>query len=259
MICLRRFLLLSLGLSLFLPLFATPRAGGQEELYLRGNQLYQEGDFAGALEAYEAVREAGFESAKLHFNLGNAYFKTGELGRSILSYERALLLSPRDPDIQANLQLARSLTADAIEPLPRFWLLSALEWWVDLLPRRILVFLVVTAWLLGMGALCLRILSRTPRHGQLGSWVALGSGGILLLFGSTLLAREGVLGESNWGIVLAEEVAVQSAPSEEDDLTLFLVHEGTKVRIDQTTESWMEVVLEDGKVGWIPSDRVEII
>ena len=74
-----------------------------------------------------------------------------------------------------------------------------------------------------------------------------------------MLAREGILGGSQWGIILTEEVAVQSAPSSEDDLTLFHVHEGTKVRLDQVTDVWSEVVLEDGRVGWVPSQALEPI
>ena len=58
---------------------------------------------------------------------------------------------------------------------------------------------------------------------------------------------------------MAEEVAVQSAPSDEDDLTLFRVHEGTKVRIDQDTDTWSEIVLEDGRVGWVPTEALETI
>lgn len=245
---------------LFLSLWMVPtRAGGQDQAYRRGNQLYQEGDFAGALEAYQAVRLEGFEGADLYYNLGNAFFKTGDLGRSILSYERALRFSPRNPDIKANLALARSLTADEIEPLPRFWVLSVASWWVNLLPRRGLILLVVMSYLLGAGGLCVRILSRRTRPARLGKWLAGGAALVLLILGSTLLAREGVWGESQWGIILTEEVAVQSAPSSEDDLTLFHVHEGTKVRMDQVTDLWSEVVLEDGRVGWVPTQVVETI
>ena len=81
--------------------------GSWEGLIATGNARYQETDFSGALDAYETVLQAGFESADLHYNLGNAYFKTGSLGFSILSYERALKLDPGDPDIRANLDLAR--------------------------------------------------------------------------------------------------------------------------------------------------------
>jgi hypothetical protein len=230
-----------------------------EALFETGNRLYQENDFNGALTAYLAVLEAGYESSDLHYNLGNAYFKTGDLGRSILSWERALRVRPGDSDTRANLELARSLTADEIEPLPRFWLLSALSWWVNLLPQRVLVFLVALTYLLITGGLCLFVLSRRQGKGRMGAWVSLGgvAGGVL--FGVTLLARTGALGGSEWGVILEEAVPVQSAPSSEADLTLFLVHEGTKVRIDQTSETWLEVVLEDGKVGWVPVGVLEII
>jgi tetratricopeptide (TPR) repeat protein len=254
--------------SAYLPVLFAPPVLGQEgagtggswdSMIQMGNKRYQDGDFAGALDAYEVVIQAGFESADLHYNLGNAYFKVGDLGRSILSYERALRLRPRDPDARANLELARSLTADDIEPLPRFWVLSAASWWTKLLPWGALTLTVTLAYLLGAAGLCARILSRHPGAVTIGTWLLVGSGSSLLLFGSTLLAREGTLGGTDWGVIMVEEVSVQSAPSHEDNLTLFRVHEGTKVRLDQRTDLWSEIVLEDGKVGWVTSDVLEII
>jgi hypothetical protein len=238
---------------------AAPPGADPEGLFQDGNRLYQQNDFGGALEAYQAVLRSGSESGDLYYNLGNAYFKNGDLGRAILSYERALRLDPGDSDTRANLELARSLTADAIEPMPRFWVLSALDWWVKLLPRMGLAALVALTWLAATGGLCVRILGRRQGARPLGGWLMAGGGVGLLLFGITLLAREGVLGETEWGIILAQEVAVQSAPSSEDDLTLFHVHEGTRVRLDQRTQEWSEVVLEDGRVGWVPSGSLEEI
>jgi tetratricopeptide (TPR) repeat protein len=232
-------------------------AAGQEDLYQEGNRLYQEGDFTGALQSYQGLLEEGFESGDLHFNLGNAFFKTGELGRAILSYERALKLTPRNPDARANLELARSLTADEIEPMPRFWALSFLSWWVHLLPRGSLIFIVTAAYLVGAATLSFRILTRGRGRRPGLTWTLAGAGAALLLFGTTLLAREEILGGAEWGVILVEEVAVQSAPSQEDDLTLFHVHEGTKVRLDQRTADWSEVVLEDGRVGWVPTEVLE--
>ncbi|MBT8395359.1 MAG: tetratricopeptide repeat protein [Gemmatimonadetes bacterium] len=233
--------------------------GSWEGLMAMGNTRYQENDFAGALEAYASVLEAGLESPSLHYNLGNSYFKIGDLGRAILSYERALRLNPGDPDIRANLELARSLTTDEIEPLPRFWVFSVLSWWTNLLPRRVLLLIVASLYVLGSAGLCARILSRSVTPARIGNWLLVGSGLGLLLFGSTLLGRAGLFGAADWGIIMAEEVSVRSAPAAEDDLTLFRVHEGTKVRLDQRTELWSEVVLEDGRVGWVPSEVLEII
>ncbi len=69
---------------------------GQEELAIEGNRLYQESDFEGALAAYLRVYDSGFEAGDLNYNIGNAYFKTGDVARSILFYERAAKLMPGD-------------------------------------------------------------------------------------------------------------------------------------------------------------------
>jgi tetratricopeptide (TPR) repeat protein len=233
--------------------------GAQEEIFERGNQLYQEGDFTAALEAYEAVGAAGFESAGLHYNLGNAYFKVGDLGRSILEWERALVRGPGDPDVTANLELARSLTADAVQPLPQFWLLSAWSWWVQWLPRNFLLLLVGAAWLLTGASVATRVLSRSADLKWLSGWIATVGAVVVLIFGANLLIRELRIGQPARAVVLASAVQVRAAPAEEDDLTLFEIHEGTRVRVEQRTGDWAEVMLDDGKVGWVPAGVMEEI
>jgi hypothetical protein len=247
------------GLLIPNPGIAATQGGDAVALFQEGNRLYQENDYYGAIEAYGGVLKAGLESADLYYNLANAHFKAGNLGDAILNYERALRLNPRGPDIRANLELARSLTADEIEPLPRFWVLSALSWWVNLLPRMALTVGLVLTYLLGTFGLIILILSRRTSGRRLGTWFVGGGTLGLLVLGCTLAAREGFLGRAEWGIVMVDAAAVQSAPSGGDDLTLFQVHEGTRVRVDRTTESWLEIVLEDGRVGWVPSGVLETI
>lgn len=247
---------------IFLAAFAlaSPAGGAaQAEIFEQGNQLYQEGDFAGAISAYEAVLAAGFESAALHYNLGNAHFKTGDLGRSILAWERARAITPADPDVLANLELARSLTADAIEPLPRFWLFAAVSWWVGLLPRGVLLVTVAAAWLAVGAGVAMRVLARGDGVRRVATWVAVAGAAVVLLLGTNLFVRELGIGSAERGVILAEAVPVRSAPADQDDLTLFEIHEGTRVRIDQRAGSWAEIVLEDGKVGWIPADVMGVI
>ena len=224
-----------------------------------GNRLYQEDDFAGAIEAYEAVLASGWESPVLYYNLGNSYFKFGGLGRSILHWERALAGSPADPDVLANLEFARSITADAVEPLPRFWLFSVVRWWVDLIPRAFLIAIVGSAWLTAATGGILRIFSRGPDARRLGSWLTLTGATAVLALGPNLAVRELGIGRAERGVILAEVVSVQAAPSTEDDITLFQIHEGTRVRIDQRAGDWAEIVLEDGKVGWVPAEVMEVI
>jgi len=207
----------------------------QVEFYQEGNRQYQEGDFEGALASYLRLVEAGFESGEVYYNIGNTYFKLGDL--------------------------ARSLTVDDIEPLPRFWLFSALEWWVDLLPRTLLMGVVAVSYLVGTGLVLLLILKRGGAVG-VGVWArrgALASGFVFLLFGLNLALRELEIGRAQEAVVLQPQVAVMSAPLDDETLTLFTVHEGTKVRIDRLSEEWAEVALEDGRVGWVPVGVLETI
>ena len=238
-----------------LALTAAPVAlHAQDELFAEGNRLYQQEDYQGALDNYLRIREAGFESPGLYYNIGNAYFKANELGRAILYYERARRLAPNDADILANLELARSLGADEIVPLPRFWLFRVGSWWMNLFPRSLLVGLTAAGYLMAAGA----VVGLVLRLGA-ASWARRGAvvGGILvLLLGTTLAVRETGLGQARQAIVLAAEVGVQSAPSDDPALQLFVIHEGTRVRVDRRSEEWLEVVLDDGKVGWV---RAEVL
>lgn len=234
-------------------------AGAQEALFDEGNRLYQEGDFGGAAASYEAVLEGGFESAEVYYNLGNAHFRLGEIGLAVLNYERAARLNPRGEDIRANLALVGEMLQDRIEPLPRFWVLSVVDWWMTVIPRGWLGPLVALCYLaLGLAAVFL-VLGR-PRGARTALRRAVyASLTATVLLGGTLLARETGLGRPEEAVVMAAEARVLSAPSEEGGLTVFTVHEGTRVRIDRRAEDWAEIVLADGKVGWLPLSTLEEI
>ena len=239
---------------------APPRpTATQVEFYQEGNRRYQEGDFEEALASYLRLAEAGFESGEVYYNIGNTYFKLGDLAQSILYYERARRLLPGDEDVQANLDLARSLTVDEIEPLPRFWLFSAVEWWVGLLPRTLLIAVVAASYVVGTGVALLLVLKRGVRVAVWGRRIAFASGVVFLLFGLNLAVREFEVGRAQEAVVLQPRVDVMSAPLDDENLTVFTVHEGTKVRIDRLSEEWAEVALEDGRVGWVLVEVLETI
>ena len=231
----------------------------QQPLFDEGNRLYQEGDFAGAAASYNAVLEGGFESAEVYYNLANAHVRLGELGEAVLNYERAARLDPSSDDIRANLELVNQRLLDRIEPMPRFWLLSAFDWWMGLIPRGVLTGLVVACYLL-LGAALVMIVLRRPAgwRGALRR-TAYAAGVATAVLGATLLVRETGLAEPEEAVVMAAEARVLSAPSEEGGLTVFTLHEGTKVRIDRRAGEWVEIVLADGKVGWLPTEVLEVV
>ena len=222
-----------------------------------GNSLYQAGDHEDALDAWLGLYEDGLESGELHYNIGNAYFRLGELGRAILFYERAKAALPRDESVRTNLELARSLTADQITPLPGFWVPRVVRWAVQIVPRGWLIAILALGYLGLASILLYRLLSTRPPY-----WTrhaAVGAAALTLVVGANLLIREFGIGRAERGVILQTEAAVQSAPSDDPSLQLFTIHEGAVVRIDRRSSDWLEIVLEDGKVGWVRAGDLETI
>lgn len=231
----------------------------QEDAFVRGNQFYQEGRFDEAVHAYRSVLGAGLESADVRYNLGNAFFKADSLGRAILNWERALALDPGHDDARSNLELARTLTQDAVEPLPVFWLVRAWRWWIRWLPRPVLLALAGMAWVALWAGVAMRYLARRPGVRRIAGGLAVTGAGLVAILLPPVSAREFGVGAVERGVILAGSVPVRSAPTADDNLVLFEIHEGTRVRIDQRTDAWAEVVLDDGKVGWVETGVFEEI
>lgn len=228
-------------------------------LFRQANQQYQESNFEAALEIYQKILDSGYESGVIFYNIGNTHFKLGELGRAILNYERAQRLMLRNQDVKANLALSRSLATDAITPLPTFWPFQVLQWWMHLFPGFWLAFIVGVSYLLAAAAFVVRILTQGPRVRLWATRSAIGALVIVVVFGANLAVTEFGIGVREEGIVLVRSVPVQSAPSDDTSLELFTIHEGTKVRIEQKADDWLEIVLEDGKVGWVGTEVLGII
>lgn len=251
--------LLTLVATLWLGLLASGVCAGQEAFFDEGNQRYQDGDFDGAVASYARILDAGLESGDLYYNLGNTYFKRGEIGPAILYYERARRLMPADDDLLANLALARQLTADDITPLPQFWLFRAVRWWVDLVPRSALAWLVGLAYLVTAGGVIVWILKARTLVALWARRVAIAAAAVALLFGINLAVRELGIGTPQEAVVMAVEADVQSAPSGDSALRIFAVHEGATVRMGRRSDDWVEIVLEDGTVGWVDAAQLEPI
>lgn len=231
---------------------------GQEAFFQDANALYRDGDFHGAIAGYESVIASGLTSPELHYNLGNAYYRVGSLGPAVLNYERALRLDPSLEDARANLELVKGHLVDRIEPLPGFWMARLADWWIRVVPPNLLWLLSGVFYLATTGGLVWMILAPSRRSSgplRIGLSVA---GALTLVLIATHVLRTVRLG-SHAAVVMVPEVTVLSAPADAGGLTVFQIHEGTRVRIDDRSGDWMEVVLEDGKVGWVRQDAVQEI
>lgn len=229
-----------------------------EVLWDQANTAYINNDYHQAEELYLTILQRGERSAKLYFNLANAYFKREELGQAILYYHRALRLQPGDEDIRYNLSVAEARTKDTIDQIPDFFFT---EWMRSI--RHLMSANAWTAWSLiwfavMLGALLFYLLSARLILRKAGFYATLIS--LLCFIASTIFAS----GQSreqqsqSEAIVMSSSAAVKSSP-DRSATDLFILHEGTKVEITNSLENWCEVMIADGKKGWTERSKIEII
>ena len=219
---------------------------------------YSKGNYQQAIKDYEELLKAG-ESAEIYYNLGNAYYRTENITRAVLSYERALLLNPADDDIRFNLQMARSKTIDKITPESEMFFftwyrslvnLMTIDGWAHLAIASIILTLILALVYLFAGHLTLR---------KIGFY-----GGVLFLIIfllSNLFAfqQKQMLMKRNGAIVTAPSVTIKKTPVT-NSADQGVIHEGTRVDIiDDTMRDWKEIHLADGREGWIPATQIEKI
>lgn len=232
-------------------------AQSPETLFQEGSQAYQEGDFGGAADMYEMVLQYGIRDPRVEYNLGNAYFKLGRLGESILHYERAARLDPTDADIANNLEFARSRRFDRVDPPGE----SAVVSWVRGVQNHIgpdgqalilLVLVWIIAGLVAWGA------------GRPGNWNA-ALGWTL----SVVVVVTAVAGASWYTtyqriegqrlvVILDEAVEILAGPGE-NNASLFTVHEGLTAEVRDERSEWIHVSLPNGLNGWLRRDSVGFV
>ena len=251
---------LAILLLLALPLSQARAAESYpDSLWNAGVAAYTEGDFASALQDWEDVRATGLMSKELYYNLGNAYFKTGEMAQSILWYERALKLDPSDADIRHNLEYARSLTQDRIEEVPEIFFEQWGHAMCYLLPSNTWAVLCLVFLAAAVAMALLFLLGSTAGRRRVGFFVGIAC--LLLAFLGWDFAqwqRQEALAQDR-AIVMRPVSSVKSSPSAESAKDLFILHEGTRVKILDNVGSYTNIELGDGRQGWLPTGDIEVI
>jgi tetratricopeptide (TPR) repeat protein len=92
-----------------------------DDKFNAGTEFYKSGNYQEALNIWTEIYNAGYRSAVLNYNIGNAYFKLNNTPGAILFYERAHLLKPADEDIRYNLEIAGTLVVDKIDEIPQLF------------------------------------------------------------------------------------------------------------------------------------------
>lgn len=244
-------------LVLFLPLFVHAQSTAEEQAAAAdkafGQQHYNE-----AISGFRSVLESGYTSATLYAKLGNACYRQHDLASAILYYEKALRLEPANEDVRYNLQVAMSKISDKIEarPLPfyqqvwvRLTVLFSPSGWAILIIVSLSLLLTATAlFLIAPG----RKLRRTM------FWIAAPMALLLLtsaIAGTSAYRQQQRQDEA---IIFAPTVAVKSSPDEKS-MDIFVLHEGSKVRINDQIGEWSEIIIANGNSGWVKSSTMKTI
>ena len=242
------------ALLLVLTHASAARADRADEAWRRGNDAYLHGDYAGAVAAYEELDRQGLVSADLCFNLGDAYYRQGNLGRAIWAFERAAALDPDDDDARYNLTQARKTadrrTHDKIEGADRdpFWMRivtgfgPATETW--------LFVSVYLAFFVALAALWIRRRPADHHHARALLAATASILGVAAALSGLLLAGRAYLDRIPSGVILPDAVAVKEG-ADANYRTSFELHAGLRVRLLDRDQDWLRIRLPNGLEGWV--------
>ena len=219
---------------------------------------YQKGNYQQAIRDYEEILKNG-ESAEIYFNLGNAYYRTDNITKAVLNYERARLLSPGDDDINFNLQFARSKTIDKITPESEMFFVT---WY-----KSLVNFTSVDNWA-KTGILCivmalllvlLYLFGPQLMLRKIGFFGGLAFFVIFLLSNLFAFQQKQALDNRTGAIIMAPSVNIKKTPAK-NSADQFVLHEGTRVDIiDKGMTDWRCIRVGDGREGWIETKAIEEI
>lgn len=246
---------------LLLSLFFVKPAVSQDlnkDKFYQGVTFFTAGSYKEALQVWTDIYKTGYRSANLDYNIGNAYFKLNNIPLAILFYERAYLLNPADENVNYNLQVSRTLIVDRFQEIPELFFIKWYNFVSLFLSTNNWAVISIATFVLFLLFLSLYIYSSGHRAKIAGFWIAL----LFLFLSLSSLAftirNKSLVYNSNKAIITTPLVNGKSSP-DQSGTDLFVLHEGTKVTIEDTVGEWLEIRLSDGNKGWVPGNTIIII
>ncbi|GBE40479.1 MAG TPA: tetratricopeptide repeat protein [Nitrospirae bacterium] len=222
-------------------------------IFYKGNTLYEAGKYDEAIREYSKLIEQSFESGNIYYNIGNCYFKKGDIGRTILNYERAKKLIPGDSDLVSNYSFTRSFIKADVSKASTPWFKSIFNSFNFLTINGLTVFLSVIFTFTVFFLLSGLFITPLKRYRRFVLPVLL----IIFMAGAfSLYSRVSMLGKE--AVIISESVDAKFEPLD-NATTYFSMYAGMKVYILESKEDWSKVERFDGKVGWIMSSNMDRI
>mgnify|MGYP001296725955 CR=1 FL=1 len=225
-----------------------------DSLFSSGNNSYNKNQFDASVDAYEDILSQGFYSVDLYYNLGNAYYRLEDFANARWSYEMGINIDPRNKDIIHNLMLTKKKIPNTIEP-PDSQILDLINNFLTSFTYSDFVFFSSIMLLLYSGCFIIhRLIPSKPI-------VVLYYIFIVLFFIGTSFSVIKFLWErnNNFGIILNDETKLYSAPFLNENIKISIFFSGNKVKIEQTTDKWIEISSIDGRKGWIRLEDIRTL
>lgn len=223
-----------------------------------GTKAYNEGEFERAIDEWRSCVDNGYENADLFFNLGNAYFRNGNLGFSIYYYKTALKLRPNDEDIQHNLNFAQSMTKDKVENEEENPILSTLFKIHHALSLKVQLFILLGLfWFIAIISV-VHVLVRSGRSKNICTGVVFCTTIIFGIIGASAAYKIIVAETEITGVVTAKDADVTSAPNDKSQ-TLNTLSEGTCFSVLSEQGNFVEIQLGESIRGFVKKSNVGIV
>ncbi len=241
---------------LFIPFFML--ANSAKTLFEIANDHFNKGEYEQSITLYDSLIKNNIVSSSIYYNLGNAYYKTDDIPRAILYYEKAKKIDPTNKDINYNLELANTHIADRIKSVPEFFLKT---WW-----KKVVYFFNEEQWMyINIGVFSILMIfiavyfvSNKPNTKKFSFTLSIIF--ILLSFISGIIGYNSykIKTTHNTSIIFTPTVNVKSAP-DENSSTIFILHQGTKVSLLDESRDWQKIKLANGSEGWLLKSDFEKI
>lgn len=247
-----------LAVAFFISFCLSTKANQANALWDSANTAYSQANYSKAVALYDSILKSGMVAPEVYYNIGNAYYKSNNLAKAILNYERAVKIDPANEDFIFNLKLANQKIEDKIDAAPQLFLTQWKNAIVDLMSESGWSKWCIITLVVALGLLGVFIVSQKSILKQLGFFGAVMF--FVISLSSLFIAKHKytITVNGSEAIITAASTTITAAPTEKGT-KLFILHEGTKVSVTEESDAWYEIKIANGNTGWIKKTQLEKI
>lgn len=229
-----------------------------DKLYQFANEAYVNGNYEEAISYYTRLSEMGVEAPEMYYNMGNAYFRSNKLGYAVLFYEKALKLDPGYEKAEKNLEYVSMYKEDKLEQVPEFFLKSWKNSLFGLFSLKAWGLISLVLFALLLTGILLYIYSGSMGIKKAGFFSSFAFVLLFVIAFSATLHSNKNFKHPDQAVILHPSVVVKSSPST-SGTDLFVLHEGTTLKLEEGVGEWIEIRISDGRIGWLEKKVIGVI